>query len=115
MRDAYSGRTSTGELPSERATAEQRPDTVAPLVVYLASPAAAYVTGRMFGSYGYRYVRWSDEEQAVLEERRALGLDRLFEEFRERSGEGLSPEWDLRYPPPRSTRATARRHHRPAP
>jgi NAD(P)-dependent dehydrogenase (short-subunit alcohol dehydrogenase family) len=99
MRDAYSGPTPTGELPSERTTAEQRPDTVAPLAVYLASPAAAYVTGRVFGSYGNRYVRWSEPvHEAVLESDGPWDLDRLFEEFPRTLGEGLSPERDLRYP-----------------
>lgn len=54
MRDAtYGG----GANPT---TLLESPDTAAPLFAVLASPAAEHITGQAFGSYGDRYIRWSD-------------------------------------------------------
>ena len=70
----------TGKWPSEIARGTERdPDNVAPLVVYLASDAAANVNGQVFHSYGFGYTlleqphavrsirtrqRWDPEELA---------------------------------------------------
>src|SRR5215831_17112897 len=46
----------TGKWPSEQAKGTERdPDNVAPLVVYLASDAAAGINGQAFHSFGYGY------------------------------------------------------------
>ena len=87
--------------PSEAAPPEQRPDTVPPLVVYLASPAAAHISGRIFGSYGYRYIRWSEPHHEATLESRENGpwdLDHVFEHFDETLGKGLALETDLQWP-----------------
>jgi NAD(P)-dependent dehydrogenase (short-subunit alcohol dehydrogenase family) len=72
----------SGHWPSESAKGTERdPDNVAPLVVYLASDAAANVSGQVFHSYGYSYTlleqphavrsiqaqrRWDPEELARM-------------------------------------------------
>src|SRR5688572_20000310 len=72
----------TGKWPSELATGTDRdPDNVAPLVVYLASDAAAHVNGQVFHARGYRYTilsqpradsaitadaRWEPEDVAAV-------------------------------------------------
>ena len=69
-REAYD---QTGKWPSEVATGTDRdPDNVAPLVVYLASDAAAGVNGQVFHARGYRYTILSQPlaERAIQGDRR---------------------------------------------
>lgn len=54
MKAAYHG---GSELPTDRLN---DPATVAPLIVHLVSTASQASSGRIFGAYGDRYVRWSD-------------------------------------------------------
>jgi NAD(P)-dependent dehydrogenase (short-subunit alcohol dehydrogenase family) len=65
----------TGKWPSEQAIGTERdPDNVAPLVVYLASDAAAQVNGQVFHSFGYGYTLLA-QPQAV----RRIEADRRIE------------------------------------
>jgi len=69
----------TGKWPSEQAAGTERdPDNVAPLVVYLASDAAAGVNGQVLHSFGYGYTLLA-QPQAVrrLEADRRLTPDEL--------------------------------------
>ncbi|NIP16690.1 MAG: SDR family oxidoreductase, partial [Pseudomonadales bacterium] len=91
MGDSYYGADpDSGRVPSEQAEPEQRPETVAPLVVYLASPAAGHISGRIFGSYGYQYIRWSEpHHERTLESKGPWDLDDVFARFPGSLGEGL--------------------------
>ena len=87
--------------PSEAAPPDQRPDTVPPLVVYLASQEAAHISGRIFGSYGFKYIRWSEPRHEAsltsnLEE--SWDIDYVFREFPNTLGKDLSLEKDLLWP-----------------
>lgn len=100
MGDSYYGAApDSGRAPSELAQPEQRPDTVAPLVVYLASPAAGHISGRIFGSYGYQYIRWSEpQHERMLDSDGPWDLDDVFARFAETLGDGLSLDSDLQWP-----------------
>jgi NAD(P)-dependent dehydrogenase (short-subunit alcohol dehydrogenase family) len=65
----------TGKWPSELAAGTDRdPDNVAPLVVYLASDAAAGVNGQVFHARGYRYTLLAQPSAA-----RAIRSDRRWD------------------------------------
>ncbi len=81
----------TGKWPSEQAVGTERdPDNVAPLVVYLASDAAAHVNGQVFHSFGYGYTLLA-QPRAVrrLEANRRLTPDELVKLFPTTLGRGL--------------------------
>jgi len=83
----------TGKWPSEAAAGTERdPDNVAPLVVYLASDAAAGVNGQAFHSFGYGYTLLA-QPQAVrrLEADRRLTPEELVRLFPKTLGEHLAP------------------------
>lgn len=87
--------------PSEAAPPDQRADTVPPLVVYLASPEASHISGRIFGSYGFKYIRWSEpRHEASLSSNHddKWDIDYVFSEFPKTLGAGLSLEKDLLWP-----------------
>ncbi len=85
----------TGKWPSEQAVGTERdPDNVAPLVVYLASDAAAHVNGQVFHSFGYGYTLLA-QPQAIrrLEADRRLDPEELAQLFPKTLGA------DLKMPP----------------
>ena len=99
MVDSYFGPAADGQLRSELAAEDRRPEHVAPLVAYLASPAAAEVSGRIFGAYGFKYIRWSEpHHERALETDGPWDLDDLAERFPDSLGDGLSLEADLLWP-----------------
>jgi len=83
----------TGKWPSEQAKGTERdPDNVAPLVVYLASDAAAGVNGQAFHSFGYGYTLLA-QPQAVrrIDADRRLTPDELVQLFPQTLGADLTP------------------------
>ena len=83
----------TGKWPSEQAVGTERdPDNVAPLVVYLASEAAAHVNGQVFHSFGYGYTLLA-QPQAVrrIDAGRRLDPDELAQIFPKTLGADLKP------------------------
>ena len=93
----------TGKWPSEQAVGTERdPDNVAPLVVYLASDAAAHVNGQVFHSFGYGYTLLA-QPQAVrrLEADRRLDPDELAKLFPKTLGADLKPPPARLRPDPR--------------
>jgi NAD(P)-dependent dehydrogenase (short-subunit alcohol dehydrogenase family) len=83
----------TGKWPSELATGTERdPDNVAPLVVYLASDAAADVNGQAFHSYGYGYTLLAQPQPVRrLSADRRLAPEELAELFPSTLGGHLKP------------------------
>jgi NAD(P)-dependent dehydrogenase (short-subunit alcohol dehydrogenase family) len=100
MGDSYYGTApDSGRVPSQLARPAQRPETVAPLVVCLASPAAGHISGRIFGSYGCHHIRWSEPaHERALDSDGPWDLDDVFARFSESLGEGLSLDEDLQFP-----------------
>jgi NAD(P)-dependent dehydrogenase (short-subunit alcohol dehydrogenase family) len=81
----------TGKWPSEQAVGTERdPDNVAPLVVYLASDAAAQVNGQVFHSFGYGYTLLA-QPQAIrrIEADRRLTPEELARHFPDTLGRKL--------------------------
>ena len=104
MADDYNAETAadyrreTGHLPHEDTEDYRKPKHVAPLILYLASPQAANITGRIFGAYPNKYIRWSEpEHDRVVEYEGSWDIDELFSIFPEKLGDGLSLD-DLPYP-----------------
>lgn len=84
----------TGRWPSEVAEGtDLDPANVAPLVIYLASEAAANISGRIFGARGLTYTLYNELEECVslAAPEGRWDVERLFEEFPKTLGKGLTP------------------------
>jgi NAD(P)-dependent dehydrogenase (short-subunit alcohol dehydrogenase family) len=83
----------TGKWPSEQAVGTERdPDNVAPLVVYLASDAAAQVNGQVFHSFGFGYTLLAQPQAARrLEGTRRLAPEEIAQHWSATLGVGLKP------------------------
>jgi NAD(P)-dependent dehydrogenase (short-subunit alcohol dehydrogenase family) len=81
----------TGKWPSEQAVGTERdPDNVAPLVVFLASDAAARVNGQVFHSFGYGYALMAPPQPIRrLEADRRIDPEELVKLFPETLGRDL--------------------------
>jgi NAD(P)-dependent dehydrogenase (short-subunit alcohol dehydrogenase family) len=81
-----------------------RPDDVAPMVVWLCSPAAGGISGQVFGARGAEVALWSQPRPVVrLCEQRGWDVGRLQESARPRFEPHLTPlesEFDLFGGPP---------------
>ncbi len=77
------------------ATAEgtsRDPANVAPIVVFLASDEASYVSGQCFGASGYRIVRYCHiVPERIIYNNGPWEIDRLFELFKNTLGADLEP------------------------
>lgn len=82
----------SGQKISEISAGTYRdPAHVAPLVVFLASPAAGHITARFFEGKGGRYVRWSEpHEEVVLEENFLEDPDAVYTGLEEKLGAEIS-------------------------
>lgn len=88
------------QVPSSLETVGTDRDPIhgAPLVVYLASPAAAHVSGRVFSTAGGRYTLWSEPaDEREVEVNFLAAPDALYDEFELTLTAGLRLE-DLSYP-----------------
>ena len=66
------------------------PQNVAPIVVFLASEEAGYVSGQCFGAMGYRITRYSHiAPERILMSDGPWNIDRLFESFKSTLGADL--------------------------
>lgn len=86
-------------VPSSEAVGTERdPVHCAPLVVFLGSPDAAHVSGRVFGTYGGRYTLWSEpREEREVHVNFLAAPDRLYQELASSLTAGLSLR-DLKHP-----------------
>ena len=69
------------------------PAHVAPLVVYLASEAAANISGRVFGARGLTYTLYNELEEcaSLTADGERWDVDRLFDDVPTGLGRGLTP------------------------
>jgi len=82
-----------GRPPSAGAEGTERdPSNVAPVVVYLASDDAQYVTGQCFGAAGYRIFRYRHiVPDRIIYSTGPWDIDKLFEVFKSTLGADLEP------------------------
>lgn len=91
----------TGRWPSETAAGSlMDPAHVAPLIVFLSSPAASHISGRLFEGRGGRYALWTEPaEECVVERDFLTDPDGVYAGLEEVLGQGLSLR-DLKMPMP---------------
>jgi hypothetical protein len=99
--DAWKVREETGQMQSESAEGTALdPAHIAPLIVFLASPAAANVSGRLLEGKSNRYVLWSEpHEERLLEVDFLADPEGVYAGLEQTIGAGLSLR-DLKMPMP---------------